>query len=85
MRMPGYVMTQSRMMSPASATGPPLVAGQPGAAWIPTSSGSYIIQSPTGPPMNPNEVFHLSPSGRDIIQSIFSFKFYILIEHSICM
>jgi len=62
MRMPGYVMTQSRMMSPASATGPPLVAGQPGAAWIPTSSGSYIIQSPTGPPMNPNEVFHLSPS-----------------------
>ena len=62
---PGYtVMTPSRMMSPASATGPPLVAGGPGgaAAWVPTSSGSYIIQSPTAP-MNPIEVFQLSPSG----------------------
>ena len=61
MRVPGY-----RMMSPASATGPPLVAGQhgPGATWIPTSSGSYIIQSPTAP-INPNEVFHLSPSGKN--------------------
>ena len=60
----GYVMTQSRMMSPASATGPPLVAGagQPGAAWVPTSTGSYILQSPTAP-MNPIEVFQLSPSG----------------------
>lgn len=60
---PGYtVMTPSRMMSPASATGPPLVAGGPGAtAWVPTSSGSYIIQSPTAP-MNPIEVFQLSPS-----------------------
>jgi len=59
----GYVMTQSRMMSPASATGPPLVAGagQPGAAWVPTSTGSYILQSPTAP-MNPIEVFQLSPS-----------------------
>ena len=61
---PGYVMTPSRMMSPASATGPPLVAGGPGGAtaWVPTSSGSYIIQSPTAP-MNPIEVFQLSPSG----------------------
>jgi len=61
---PGYtVMTPSRMMSPASATGPPLVAGGPGGAtaWVPTSSGSYIIQSPTAP-MNPIEVFQLSPS-----------------------
>ena len=60
---PGYtVMTPSRMMSPASATGPPLMAGGPGGAWVPTSSGSYIIQSPTAP-MNPIEVFQLSPSG----------------------
>jgi len=59
---PGYtVMTPSRMMSPASATGPPLMAGGPGGAWVPTSSGSYIIQSPTAP-MNPIEVFQLSPS-----------------------
>ena len=64
---PGYtVMTPSRMMSPASATGPPLVAGGPGAtAWVPTSSGSYIIQSPTAP-MNPIEVFQLSPSGEQL-------------------
>merc|ERR1719445_2535342 len=59
MRMPGYMMTQSRMMSPASATGPPLVAGQPGTAWVPTSGGGYIIQSPTQT-INPIEVFPLS-------------------------
>merc|ERR1719445_1663899 len=55
----GYVMTQSRMMSPASATGSPLVAGQPGTAWVPTSAGGYIIQSPTQT-INPIEVFPLS-------------------------
>lgn len=58
-RLPGYMMTQSRMMSPASATGPPLVAGQPGTAWVPTSGGGYIIQSPTQT-INPIEVFPLS-------------------------
>lgn len=55
----GYVMTQSRMMSPASATGSPLVAGQPGTAWVPTSAGGYIIQSPSAA-INPIEVFPLS-------------------------
>lgn len=57
--LPGYVMAQSRMMSPASATGPPLVAGQPATAWVPTSAGGYIIQSPTAA-INPIEVFPLS-------------------------
>jgi len=52
-----------RLMSPASATGPPLMAGGPGPAWLPTSS-SYILQSPTGP-MNPIEVFQLSPASVD--------------------
>ena len=60
----GYVMTQSRMMSPASATGSPLVAGQPGTAWVPTSAGGYIIQSPSAA-INPIEVFPLSSPGRD--------------------
>ena len=61
--LPGYVMAQSRMMSPASATGPPLVAGQPATAWVPTSAGGYIIQSPTAA-INPIEVFPLSSPGR---------------------
>ena len=67
-RMPGgYMMTSSqRMMSPVSATGQPLVAGQTG-GWAAGASngsqgGSYIIQSPTAP-LNPIEVFQLSPSG----------------------
>ena len=52
----------ARLVSPASATGPPLVAGQqPAAAWVPTSGGAYIIQSPTGP--NPIEVFPISSPG----------------------
>jgi len=66
-RMPGgYMMTSSqRMMSPVSATGQPLVAGQTG-GWAAGASngsqgGSYIIQSPTAP-LNPIEVFQLSPS-----------------------
>lgn len=62
-----YVMTSggARLVSPASATGPPLVAGQ-GAAWVPTSGGGgYIIQSPTQP-VNPIEVFPVaSPAGGD--------------------
>ena len=66
-RMPGgYMMAQSqRMMSPVSATGQPLVAGQSGwaAASNGSQGGSYIIQSPTAP-LNPIEVFQLSPSGK---------------------
>ena len=68
-RLPGYMMTQSRMMSPASATGPPLVAGQPGTAWVPTSAGGYIIQSPTQT-INPIEVFPLSSPGRTPVRRI---------------
>ena len=64
-RMGGPSYYPSRLMSPGSATGPPLMAGA-GAGWLPTSSASYIIQSPTGPPMNPNEpVFQLSPISVD--------------------
>jgi len=49
----------ARLVSPASATGPPLVAGQQGAAWVPTTGGGgYIIQSPTA--QNPIEVFPLN-------------------------
>ena len=55
-----------RLMSPASATGPPLVAGQPGTAWVPTSAGGYIIQSPTAA-INPIEVFPLSSPGTVVI------------------
>lgn len=61
-----YVMTSSgaRLVSPASATGPPLVAGQ-GAAWVPTSGGGgYIIQSPSQP-VNPIEVFPVASPGGD--------------------
>jgi len=56
-----YIMTSggARLVSPASATGPPLVAGQQQAAWVPTSGGGYIIQSPTAA-VNPIEVFPLS-------------------------
>jgi len=54
--LPGYVVTSGptgqRMVSPASATGPPLVAGQHPAA-------GYILQSPTNT-INPLEVFPLS-------------------------
>ena len=51
----------ARLVSPASATGPPLVAGQ-GAAWVPTSGGGgYILQSPTQP-VNPIEVFPVAGS-----------------------
>ena len=66
--LPGYVMAQSRMMSPASATGPPLVAGQPATAWVPTSAGGYIIQSPTAA-INPIEVFPLSSPGRSPVST----------------
>ena len=52
----------ARLVSPASATGPPLVAGQQGAAWVPTTGGGgYIIQSPTA--QNPIEVFPLNSPG----------------------
>ena len=57
--LPGYVVTSGptgqRMVSPASATGPPLVAGQHPAA-------GYILQSPTNT-INPLEVFPLSSPG----------------------
>jgi len=62
-----FVMTSggARLVSPASATGTPLVAGQ-GTAWVPTSGGGgYIIQSPTQS-VNPIEVFPVpvaSPAG----------------------
>ena len=60
-----YIMqtpSGARLVSPASATGPPLVAGQQQAAWGPTTGGGgYIIQSPTAP--NPIEVFPLSSPG----------------------
>ena len=45
----------------AAATGPPLMAGagQP-PSWIPTSGGTYIIQSPTA---NPMEMYPISSPG----------------------
>lgn len=53
----------ARLVSPASATGPPLVAGGQGAAWVPTSGGGgYIIQSPTQN-VNPIEVFPIASPG----------------------
>lgn len=48
-----------RLVSPASATGPPLMAGTAGTAWVPTTGGGYIIQSPTNT-INPLEVFPIS-------------------------
>lgn len=48
-----------RLVSPAAATGPPLVAGGGPTAWVPTSGGGYIIQSPTAT-INPLEVFPIS-------------------------
>jgi len=60
-----YIVTGggARLVSPASATGPPLVAGGQGAAWVPTSGGGgYIIQSPTQT-VNPIEVFPIASPG----------------------
>jgi len=66
-QVPGYaprpwVITSpvgQRLVSPASATGPPLMAGQGPTAWVPTSVGGYILQSPTAA-INPLEVFPIS-------------------------
>jgi len=59
----GYALVAggTRLVSPAAATGPPLVAGAGGQAWVPTTGGGYIIQSPTGQsgPSHPIEVFPL--------------------------
>ena len=44
----------------AAATGAPLVAGGQPTAWVPTSGGGFIIQSPNP---NPMEVFPMSSPG----------------------
>jgi len=57
-----YVITSpvgQRLVSPAAATGTPLVAGNAHTAWVPTSQGGFIIQSPNQP-INPLEVFPIS-------------------------
>jgi len=57
-----YVITSpvgQRLVSPAAATGTPLVAGNAHTAWVPTTGGGYIIQSPNAA-INPLEVFPIS-------------------------
>jgi len=58
----GYALVAggTRLVSPAAATGSPLVAGAAGQAWVPTSGGGYFIQSPSGQSVNPIEVYPLS-------------------------
>ena len=61
----------------AAATGAPLVAGggQP-AAWVPTTGGGFIIQSPTA---NQMEMIPMSSPGNKVIFTCFSIHLYFSI------
>ena len=58
--MPYHLLTGSGGAAAAAATGPPLMAGGQPPAWIPTSGGAYIIQSPTS---NTMEMYPMSSPG----------------------
>ncbi len=67
--LPYHLLAGNGGAAAAAATGPPLMAGGQPPAWIPTSGGAYIIQSPTA---NPMEMYPISSPGE--MSSLVSFS-----------